>query len=62
MLIDSGSSNNFIDQWMVNKLEIAFTAVQGFEVMVANGKKLYVTNMCKGLLLESQGFKHSTDF
>lgn len=48
-LIDSGSSNNFIDIRVVKKLGLDLSEIKGIELMVANGEKLKVTYMCKGV-------------
>ena len=46
MLINSGSTHNFIDQTMAKKLKCSTTLVTGVSVTVANGDILQAQEMC----------------
>ena len=49
LLIDSGSTYNFIDQSLVKRLRCHLHSVLGASVIVANGDKLIAQDLCKSL-------------
>ncbi len=40
ILIDNGSTHNFVDQLVVQSLQLTVTAIEEFRVKVVNGEKL----------------------
>ena len=46
ILVDSGSTNNFMDQWVVKQLGCKINTIPGIGVSVANGDKLWVNEVC----------------
>nr|TKR98436.1 hypothetical protein D5086_0000203120 [Populus alba] len=51
MLIDGGSTHNFIDQAVVSKFGLPVNRGKQFQIMVANQEKI----ICNGLTLNIQG-------
>ena len=61
VLIDSGSSHNFINQKVAKRLACAIQTITGLQISVANGELLKTQEMCKGVLLELQGCRQGVD-
>ena len=53
LLVDSGSTHNFIDQAVAKKLRCKTQPMIGVNVTVANGEVLRVQEVCKSLRWES---------
>ena len=49
MLMDFGSTYNFIDQGVVKRMNGMTKHVKGMKVTVANGKSLRLTEVCRNL-------------
>ncbi|KAK0608629.1 hypothetical protein LWI29_033588 [Acer saccharum] len=62
VLIDGGSTHNFIDQSVVTKLGLPMVRDQTFQVMVANREKINCAGRCMGLTLIIQGHSVRADF
>ena len=61
ILIDSGSTHNFLDVEMAKKLGCTLTSINPIRVDVANGSSLSYVSACKGLNWTLQGTKFQTD-
>jgi hypothetical protein len=61
MLIDSGSSSNFISAHMVHQLELVEVVCSPVKVKVANGETMVCDRMVRGVEWCSQGFSFCTD-
>jgi hypothetical protein len=55
VLIDGGSTHNFIDQAVVSKFGLLVNRSKQFQVMVANREKITCNGQCQGLTLNIQG-------
>ncbi|XP_020267063.1 uncharacterized protein LOC109842623 [Asparagus officinalis] len=55
ILIDSGSTHNFINTKLVKKLGITVTESSNFEVLVASGELIKGGGVCPGVALDCQG-------
>lgn len=62
ILINSGSTHNFIDPIIIRKANIPTQSDAIFEVMVANGERLKGNGICKNVLIHSQGVPIKADF
>ena len=62
MLIDSGSTHNFIDQVVARKLKCVTRVITGVQVTIANGDTLQSYEVCKLTKWEAQGLVQFTDF
>ena len=62
ILVDSGSSHNFMNQAMVKRLNCEVQTIAGLNITVANGEIMKTQGMCRGVVLEVQGFKQVIDF
>jgi hypothetical protein len=60
ILIDSGSTHNFVDRKVAHALQFAMTPTQEFTVNVANGEKLWCTERYANVLISIQDFQFST--
>ena len=49
LLIDSGSTHNFLDTKIARKLGVMFNSTGNFEVAVAKGEKIPSSGRCKGI-------------
>ncbi|KAJ0077271.1 hypothetical protein Patl1_35304 [Pistacia atlantica] len=56
VLIEGGSTHNFIDQAVVSKFELPIIQDKKFQVMVANREKIECAGQCRALTLTIQGF------
>ncbi|KAL5556185.1 hypothetical protein UlMin_038421, partial [Ulmus minor] len=62
VLIDGGSTHNFIDQAIVSKFGLPVIRDKKFEVMVANREKIECAGQSCGLTLTIQGYSITTDY
>ncbi|XP_061968341.1 uncharacterized protein LOC133691764 [Populus nigra] len=62
VLIDGGSTHNFIDQVVVTKFGIPINRSQRFQVMVANREKITCTGQCQSLTLIIQGIAITANY
>ena len=62
MLVDSGSSHNFLDYTIAKRLSCELQVIEGLQVTVANGDVVMTQDVCKGLKWELQGLTLQTDF
>lgn len=62
VLVDGGSTHNFIDQMTVNRLSLPVVQDQSFEVMVGNSEKITSTRRCLNLNLQLQDYTLIADF
>ena len=62
VLIDGGSTHNFIDHTIVSKFGLPVIRDKKFEVMVANREKIECTRQCRGLTLTIQGYSITADY
>lgn len=62
ILVDSGSTHNFIDPMMIRKASVPTQSDSVFEVMVANGERLKGNGFCRDVLIQSQGVPIRADF
>ena len=61
ILIDSGSTHNFLDVEVAKKLGCKTTSINPMRVDVANGSSLSCVAACKGLNWTLQGTQFHTD-
>lgn len=61
ILVDSGSTHNFIDEKLVKKLNCPMTSVKAMKVTVANGNQLSCAQMCKDFSWMMQGVWFKAD-
>lgn len=62
ILIDSGSTHNFLDPKVVKKARLSIQGSSAMEVMVATGERLPSKGMCVDVTLTIQGSLITTDF
>ncbi|XP_074352895.1 uncharacterized protein LOC141692051 [Apium graveolens] len=62
LLIDGGSTHNFIEQSVVERLGLLVDTTAKLEVVVANREKLSCVGRVTGLTILIQGYKITTDF
>jgi len=62
MLIDGGSTHNFIDQSVVTKLGLQVVRGKTFKMIVGNKEVIECTRRCLGLSLSIQGITVRADF
>ena len=62
VLIDGGSTHNFIDQAIVSKFGLPVIRDRKFEVMVANREKIECVGQCRSLILTIQGYSVTADY
>ncbi|XP_071689199.1 uncharacterized protein [Rutidosis leptorrhynchoides] len=62
LMIDSGSSHNFIQEKMVKYLNLALHLTDHFNVMVGNGQSLKCLGKCVKVLINIQDYKFEADF
>ena len=55
ILIDSGSTHNFVDPSLFSQLHIPVDSTQILEVKVANGEVLKTHGLCKDVPMDLQG-------
>ncbi|GJY83879.1 retrotransposon-related protein [Tanacetum coccineum] len=61
ILIDSGSTHNFLDVFMAKKLGCQIRKINPLQVSVADGNKLTSESMCKGFSWLLHGERFTTD-
>ncbi|OMP03702.1 Aspartic peptidase, partial [Corchorus olitorius] len=61
ILIDTGSTHNFLDATLAKKLGCVTNHIHGLQVQVANGKELKCQEICSQLQWEVQGLTQKTD-
>lgn len=62
VLIDGGSTHNFMEQSIADKLGLIVDRTQSFQVVVANREKIDCPGRCLALTLHFQGYEVTTDF
>jgi hypothetical protein len=62
LLIDSGSTHNFISSAVARKVGITLTAAGKMEVLVANSEILASGGICRGVMICLGGFPFMVDF
>ena len=62
VLIDGGSTHNFIDQALVSRFELPVTQGNQLQVMMANREKIECAGQCQALTLIIQGLPITTDY
>lgn len=61
VLVDNGSSHNFINQEIAQKLNLGATTIEPFQVRVASGEWLSCMKMYRDVPIRVQGFVISAD-
>ncbi|OMO52671.1 Retrotransposon gag protein [Corchorus olitorius] len=61
MLVDSGSTHNFLDTTLAKRLGCTIQTIKGLDVQVANGKTLRCQEVCSQLHWEVQGLSQQSD-
>jgi hypothetical protein len=61
ILVDSGSTHNFLNSSLAHKLQNSLTTITPITVQAANGGKMTCTSVCKGLKWEIQGVCFEAD-
>ncbi|CAL5377841.1 unnamed protein product [Camellia sinensis] len=62
LLIDSGSTHNFLNSKVARKLGVSTNSAGRFEVVVANGEKISSSGRCKGICTIIQGVRITEDY
>ena len=62
MLIDFGSTHNFLDEIVVKRLKCPTKSLRGVKVTVANCDTLQSQELCELVKWETQGLVQFTDF
>ncbi|KAA8549572.1 hypothetical protein F0562_001410 [Nyssa sinensis] len=62
VLIDGGSTHNFIDQATASRFGLYITRNKKFQVVVANQEKIECVGQCQGLTLTIQGVPITADY
>ena len=61
VLIDGGSTHNFIKSTIANKLSLLIVCISAFQVFVGNGASIECTAKCVGLPIVIQGHVFTMD-
>jgi hypothetical protein len=61
ILIDTGSTHNFMDEHVVKKIGMVIDATLGFNVALGDGTMLWANDVCQGVLLKIQGNSFTLD-
>ncbi|CAA0810670.1 Unknown protein, partial [Striga hermonthica] len=61
VLVDNGSSHNFINTTLSHKLKLPTSMVEPFEVRVANGERLRCSKVYRGVPIKFQGVTVKAD-
>jgi hypothetical protein len=56
LLIDGGSTHNFIDEAIVSKMALPVNREKKFQVMVANKEKIDYVGQCRALTINTEGY------
>ncbi|KAH7533312.1 hypothetical protein FEM48_Zijuj04G0117500 [Ziziphus jujuba var. spinosa] len=62
VLIDGGSTHNFIDQAIVSKFSFLIVKSKTVQVMVANKEEVECVGLCQALTIKIQGICLTTDY
>lgn len=62
VLVDSGSTHDFMDLKLVNKLSLAICQQEKLKVIVADGRSLMTNRVYRNVLQKTKGFKFVKDF
>lgn len=62
VLVDSGSTHNFIDFKVAKRLKLTIEPGPNLRVMVSNGVRLCTQGLYRAVLWEAQGYKFFTNF
>lgn len=62
ILVDTGSTHNFLSPRVANKLGLPISKDSRFEVVVANGDRIHCLGACEGVKLLIQVLEIQTDF
>jgi len=62
LLIDGGSTHNFIDEAIISKLALPINREKKFQVMVANREKIDCVGQCRALIINIEGYPVIIDF
>jgi hypothetical protein len=62
ILLDSGSTHNFLDPSVASKLNFSISYKTSFDVRVANGERLYSEGQCQNIFIDIQGVPVTSDF
>lgn len=62
ILVDGGSTNNFIPPSMVTRLQLQISKTPDFKVMVGSGEYLHCKGLCKAVHIIIQGITFIVDF
>ena len=54
ILIDSGSTHKFLQEWLLKFLNLDVILAQGFSVQVGNGEELQWSKLCKEVQIHIQ--------
>ncbi|XLR33619.1 hypothetical protein S83_061519 [Arachis hypogaea] len=61
ILIDGGSTHNFVKGSVAKKLNLSLSPTPALQVMVGNGDSIHCGAMCKNLALTAQGYNFAVD-
>lgn len=61
VLIDSGSTHNFVQPTLVEKLKLQVQTIKAFKVYIGSGDSLVCSSMCPKIEIELQGTKFAID-
>jgi hypothetical protein len=56
LLIDGGSTHNFIDEAIVSKMALPVNREKKFQVMVTNKEKIDYVGQCRALTINTEGY------
>nr|TKS09032.1 hypothetical protein D5086_0000097190 [Populus alba] len=62
ILLDFGSTHNFLDPSVASRLNLPISCKTSFDVMVANGDRLYGEGQCQNIFIDIQGVPVTSDF
>ena len=62
VLLDTGSTNNFIQTRVAKHLGLVISPANSFQVMIGDGQKLPCSGLCKDVIVDIQGFSFTTSF
>ncbi|GJS49281.1 ty3-gypsy retrotransposon protein [Tanacetum coccineum] len=61
VLIDNGSTHNFVQPGVVERMQLPVTATKPFKVYIGSGETLLCENICSKVLLKMQGLSVEVD-
>ena len=62
ILIDSGSTHNFLDQSVIKGLGYQLLPIDPVPITIANGQEVWCTQVCKRFTWEVQSYQFTADF